>query len=82
MIPPSRRSRGRRWRERNRAEKTSLEVALRCSSCAPDWEHRRGLEEEVDVARRVKRVPERVCVCVRAVCRSYDRYDAGFWSPV
>ena len=39
-----------------------MEVALRRSSCAPDWEHRRGLEEEVDVARRVKRVPERVCI--------------------
>ena len=61
LIPPFRRSRWRRWRERNRAERTSLEVALRCSSCAPDWERRRGLEQEVYVARRVKRVPERVC---------------------
>ena len=61
MIPPFRRSRGRRWRERNRAERTSLEVALRCSSCAPGWERRRGLEEEVGGARRVRRVPERVC---------------------
>ena len=43
MIPPFRRSRGRRWRERNRAERTSLEVALRCSSCAAGWERRRGL---------------------------------------
>ena len=34
-IPPFRRSRGRRWRERTRAEMMSLVVALSRSSCAP-----------------------------------------------
>ena len=34
-IPPFRRSRGRRWRERIGAEVTSVEVALSRRSCAP-----------------------------------------------
>ena len=45
-------------RRRTRAGKTSLGVALRCSSCAPDWERRRGLEEEVGGSPQSQ---ERVC---------------------